>query len=93
MQKRFQATTILINREHLHTIIDRDSGPYCAVTYKYEIDAILEADFLNSAHAIIEVRTAKEQREGRAKACTCGAVHFDADHDGNLRHDEQCASH
>ena len=66
MQKRFQATTILINRERLHTIIDRESGQYCAVTYKYEIDAILEADFLNSANAIIELRTAKEQRKGRA---------------------------
>ncbi len=51
MKKRFQQTTIKVNSEQLHTIIDRETGQYCAVTYQHEIDAILEADFLNAADA------------------------------------------
>jgi hypothetical protein len=44
---RFQPTTIRVNRETLHTIIDTTTGQLCAVTYKHVIDAELEADFLN----------------------------------------------
>jgi hypothetical protein len=49
MKKRFQATTMQVNKETLNTIIDRETGQYCAVTYRYEVDAILAADMLNNA--------------------------------------------
>lgn len=58
MQKRFQPTTILVNSQRLHTIIDRETGQYCAITYKYQLDAILEADFLNTADAKLEAQDA-----------------------------------
>jgi hypothetical protein len=67
MKKRFQQTKVTINGEQLHTIIDQESGQYCAVTYRYEIDAILEADFLNAADAkLSSMGAATEQRKGRA---------------------------
>jgi hypothetical protein len=59
--KRFESTTVQINGETLHTIIDTESGQYCAVTYKHSIDAELEADFLNCADAIIDAHTRRDQ--------------------------------
>jgi len=53
MKKRFQVTPVLVDGILMHTTIDRESNQLSVLQYRYEIDATLEADFLNAAHEIL----------------------------------------
>ena len=54
MKKRFQVQPILVDGLLMHTTIDRKSNQLSIIQYRHEVDAILEADFLNAAKAILE---------------------------------------